>query len=42
MEGWTTIRYLQAQGKSIHAIAKDLGVTRKVVRRALASAEALS
>ncbi len=39
MEGWTTIRYLQAQGKSIHAIAKELGVTRKVVRRALASAE---
>jgi transposase len=35
MEGWTTIRYLQAQGKSIHAIAKEMGVTRKVVRRAL-------
>jgi len=39
MEGWTTIRYLQAEGKSIHAIAKELGVTRKVVRRALASPE---
>ena len=28
-----------AQGKSIHAMAKELGVTRKVVRRALASSE---
>jgi transposase len=37
MEGWTTIRYLQAQGKSIHVIAKEMGVTRKVVRRALRS-----
>ncbi len=35
MEGWTTIRYLHAQNKSIRAICKELGVTRKVVRRAL-------
>lgn len=35
MEGWTTIRYLHAQGKSIRAIAKELGVTRQTVRRAV-------
>ena len=35
MEAWTTIRYLQAQGKGIHAIARELGVSRKAVRRAL-------
>ncbi|MBI4492516.1 MAG: helix-turn-helix domain-containing protein [Chloroflexi bacterium] len=35
VEGYTTIRYLHAQGKSIRAIAKELGVTRQMVRRAL-------
>jgi transposase len=39
MDGWTTIRYLQAQGMGIRAIAKEVGVTRKVVRRALRSDE---
>lgn len=35
MEGWTTIRYLHAQGKSIKAIAAELGVARNTVRLAL-------
>ena len=35
MEGWTTIRYLHAQGMGIRAIAKELGVARKTVRHAL-------
>ena len=37
VEGWTTIRYLHAQGKSIHAIAKELSVARNTVRAALRS-----
>lgn len=35
MEEWTTIRYLNAQGKSIRAIAQELGVARNTVRQAL-------
>jgi transposase len=35
VEGWTTIRYLHAQGKSIHAIAKQLSIARNTVRAAL-------
>ena len=35
MEGWTTIRFLHAQGKSIKAIAAELGVARNTVRLAL-------
>ena len=35
MEAWTTIRYLRAQGKSIRAIARELGVSRNTVRAAL-------
>lgn len=35
VEGWTTIRYLRAQGKSIRAIAKELSVARNTVRAAL-------
>lgn len=35
MEAWTTIRYLQAQGRPIRAICRELGVSRKAVRRAL-------
>jgi transposase len=35
VEGWTTIRYLHAQGKSIRAIAKELSVARNTVRAAL-------
>lgn len=35
MEGWTTIRYLHAQGKSIRAIAEELGIARNTVRAAL-------
>src|SRR5688572_10180820 len=35
VEGWTTIRYLHAQGKSIKAIATELGVERNTVRLAL-------
>lgn len=35
MEPWTTIRYLHAQGKSIHAIAKELDSARNTVRAAL-------
>ncbi len=37
MEQWTTIRYLRSQGKSIRAIAREVGVHRETVRRALAS-----
>lgn len=36
MEAWTTIRYLHAQGKGKKAIARELGVARNTVRRALA------
>lgn len=35
MEGWTTIRFLHAQGKSIKAITAELGVARNTVRLAL-------
>ena len=35
MEAWTTIRYLQAQGLGIRAICRELGISRKAVRRAL-------
>ena len=35
MEAWTTIRYLHAQGTSIRAICRELGVSRKAVRQAL-------
>jgi len=35
VEGWTTIRYLHAQGKSIKGIAAELGVARNTVRLAL-------
>src|SRR5919199_862733 len=35
VEAWTTIRYLHAQGTPIRAICRELGVSRKVVRRAL-------
>jgi len=35
VEAWTTIRYLHAQGKSIRAIARQLGVSRNTVRAAL-------
>ena len=37
MEGWATIRYLHAQGKSIRAIARELTISRKAVRHALRS-----
>jgi len=36
MEAWTTIRYLHAQGKGKKAIARELGIARNTVRRALA------
>ena len=35
MEAWTTIRYLYAQGKGKKTIAREVGVTRNTVRRAL-------
>jgi len=35
MEAWTTIRYLQAQGLGIRAICREVGISRKAVRRAL-------
>ena len=35
MEAWTTIRYLHAQGQSIRAIGRELGVSRNTVRNAL-------
>ena len=37
MEQWTTIRYLQAQGMGIREIAREVGVSRQSVRRALAA-----
>lgn len=35
MEGWTTVRYLKEQGKSTRAIARELGMSRNTVRKAL-------
>jgi len=35
VEAWTTIRYLHAQGTGIRAIARELSLSRKAVRRAL-------
>jgi transposase len=37
VEAWTSIRYLHAQGKSVRAIARELGISRNTVRAALAS-----
>lgn len=37
MEAWTTIRYLHTQGKSMRAIARELGISRNTVRAALRS-----
>ena len=37
MEQWANVRFMRSQGKSIRAIATELGVHRKTVRRALAS-----
>lgn len=39
VEAWTTIRYLFAQGKGKRTIARELGISRNTVRRALARAE---
>lgn len=35
MGGWTTIRYLHAQGKGVRTIATELGLARNTVRAAL-------
>ncbi|TAK25421.1 MAG: hypothetical protein EPO26_03370 [Chloroflexota bacterium] len=35
MEGWTTIRYSHEQGRSIKAIAAEVGVARNTVHLAL-------
>ena len=40
MEAWTTIRYMHAQGSSIRAICRELGVSRKAVRHALRGQDA--
>lgn len=37
MEAWTSIRYLHTQGLSQRAIARELGVSRNTIARALAS-----
>ena len=37
MEQWTTIRYLHAQKKGVREIAREVGVSRQTVRRALAA-----
>src|SRR5579875_4155483 len=39
LEAWTTIRHLHAQGHSIRRIARDLHLSRQVVRRAIARTE---
>jgi transposase len=36
LDQWTTIRTLAAQGKGVRAIAREVGVDRKTVRRAIA------
>jgi len=35
MEAWVTIRYLRAQGRSIKGIARELGISKNTVKRAL-------
>ena len=35
MEAWVTIRYLRAKGRSIKGIARELGISKNTVRRAL-------
>jgi transposase len=35
VEAWTTIRYLRNQGKGKKTIARELGIARNTVRRAL-------
>jgi transposase len=37
LDQWTTIRTLAAQGKGVRTIARELGVDRKTVRRAIGS-----
>ncbi|MGQ9595695.1 MAG: IS21 family transposase [Anaerolineae bacterium] len=37
VEAWTTIRYLKEQGRGIRAIAREVGVARNTVRKALRS-----
>ena len=37
VEAWTTIRYLHTCGKGIRGIARELGLSRNTVRKALAS-----
>ncbi len=37
LDQWTTIRTLAAQGKGVRAIAREVGVDRKTVRRAIAN-----
>ncbi len=39
LDQWTTIRTLAAQGKGVRAIARELGVDRKTVRRAIKNVE---
>jgi len=37
VEAWTTVRFLSAQGKGVRGIARELGVARNTVRKALRS-----
>lgn len=37
MEAWTTIRYLRVRGKGTRVIAREVGVSRNTVKRALGS-----
>ena len=37
MEAWTTIRYLKAQGLGTRTIAKEVGIARNTVKKALRS-----
>ena len=37
VEAWTTIRYLKAQGIGTRSIARELGISRNTVRRAICS-----